>query len=95
MKDNLLDYLIATDSLDEFLGDKSLCPHCGSKLAKIEYGMPGPEIMEQVQNGEVFIGGCCIYADEMPEYHCNNCRRSYTKDLKKYIEEANNFEDYN
>ena len=56
--------------------------------------MPGSEIMEQVEKGEVFIGGCCIYDDEMPEYHCNNCRRSYTKDLKKYVEEPNNFEDF-
>ncbi len=44
--------------------------------------------------GEVFIGGCCIYDDDMPEYHCNNCRRSYSKDLKKYIKEPNNWEDY-
>lgn len=93
MKDDLLNYLIATDSLDEFLGDKSLCPHCGSKLLKIEYGMPGPEMIEEVEKGEIYLGGCCIYDDEMPEYHCNNCRRSYTKDLKKYIEEPNNFEE--
>ena len=93
MDDNYFNYLIATDSLDEFLGNKSICPHCGNKLAKIEYGMVGHEIMEEVEKGEVYIGGCCIYDEEMPEYHCNNCRRSYTKDLKRYIEEENNFEE--
>ena len=92
MNDDLLDYLIATDSLDEFLGDKTKCPHCGNRLLKIEYGMPGPEIFEQAKKGEVFLGGCCVFDDEMPEYHCNKCRRSYTKDLKKYIEEPNNWE---
>lgn len=94
MNDEMLDYLLATDSMDEFLGDKSICPHCGNKLIDIEYGDVNSEAGELAKKGELFLGGCIIFDGEMPEYHCNNCRRSYTKDLKRYIEEENNFEDY-
>jgi DNA-directed RNA polymerase subunit RPC12/RpoP len=93
MNDEMLDYLLATDSMDEFLGDKSRCPHCGNKLINIVYGMPTWKVGEKAKKGEIFLGGCTIYEGEMPKYHCNNCRRSYTKDLKRYIEEENNFED--
>lgn len=91
MNDDLIDYLIATDSLDEFLGYEPKCPNCGSKMLKIEYGMPGPEIIDKAKAGRIFLGGCMV-EDENPEYHCNNCKRSYYKDLKKYIKEENNWE---
>lgn len=92
MNDNLFDYLVATDELDEFLGYEPKCPNCGGKLLKIVYGMPPLEIMEQAKRGEVFLGGCCVFGDNDPEYHCNTCRRSYIKDLTEYIEEENNWE---
>ena len=44
MNDEILDYLLATDSMDEFLGDKSICPYCGSKLFEIEYGLADAEL---------------------------------------------------
>ena len=53
--------------------------------------MPSYEVGQKAMKGEVFLGGCII-EDDQPEYHCNNCRRSYSKDLKKFIEEPNNFE---
>lgn len=37
MKDDLLNYLIATDELDDFLGYEPICPICGNKLIKIIY----------------------------------------------------------
>ena len=37
MKDDLLDYLITTDSMDEFLGYEPKCPKCGNKMIPIEY----------------------------------------------------------
>lgn len=93
MKDELFDYLVATDSLDEFLGYEPKCPECGNKMIKIVYGMPEGSVIEKAKNGEIHLGGCTIF-DFKPEYHCRNCRRSYSKDLKIYIEEENNFEDY-
>jgi len=91
MNDDFFNYLVATDELDDFLGYEPKCPNCGNKLAKIIYGMPSSDIMDQVEKGEVFIGGCCV-DEENPEYHCNVCRRSYYSNLKDYIIEGNNFE---
>ena len=92
MKNDFFDYLIATDSIDDFLGYEPKCPNCNHKMIKIVYGMPDSDIMEKAQKGELFLGGCVI-DDFQPEYHCNNCKRSYSKDLKEFIEESNNWED--
>lgn len=91
MNDSFFDYLVSTDQIDEFLGYEPNCPHCGQKLLEIVYGMPAGDIIDQAKNNEIFLGGC-TYDEDAPKYHCNNCRRSYSKDLKKYIEEENNFE---
>ena len=91
MNDDLIDYLIATDSIDEFLGYEPKCPNCNSKMIEIIYGMPDSTTMEKAKKGELFLGGCMI-EDENPKYHCNKCRRSYFDDLKKYINEPNNWE---
>lgn len=61
MDDKLFDYLVATDTLDEFLGYEPKCPNCGNKL------------QEKKDNNQLF-------------YHCDNCNRTYTKDLKNYID---------
>ncbi len=68
-----------------------ICPNCGSKMVDIVYGMPPADIGEKAKKGELFLGGCMI-SDNDPSYHCNNCKRSYFKNLKDYIEEPNNFE---
>lgn len=91
MKDDFFDFLVATDKLDDFLGKELRCPNCNFKLIEIIYGMPDSSIFEKVEQGEVFLGGCVI-DDFQPKYHCNNCKRSYSGDLKVYIEEENNFE---
>ena len=67
MNDDLLDYLIATDSIDEFLGLEVKCPNCGMKLIETKY----KNVKNKIQN--------------KPLYHCNNCHRSYYKNLKDYI----------
>ena len=83
MKDDLLDYLIATDSLDEFLGYEPKCPYCSSKLIEIVYGMPSPEAFEKVEKGELYLGGCII-EDNQPKYHCNKCNKRFYENLKEY-----------
>ena len=58
------------------------CPKCGEKLIEIVYGMPGPELFEASEQGEVILGGCCI-GDEDPGYRCKKCKFDYSDDLKK------------
>lgn len=91
MNDDLIDFLIDTDSIDEFLGNKPKCPNCGSQMVEIIYGMPNSKTKEKAQKKELFLGGCII-GDKNPKYHCNKCRRSYFDDLKNYIKEENNWE---
>lgn len=40
----------------------------------IVYGLPGPELVEAAERGEVLIGGCCIIVDApMPNLGCPHC----------------------
>ena len=75
MNDDLFNYLVATDELDDFLGYEPKCPNCGSKLLEIVYGMPDSETGEKAMNGELFLGGCMV-GEENPKYHCKKfvCR---------------------
>lgn len=88
----------AIEEVDELImnifydGSSAVCPNCGKRMLDIVYGKPVTEIIEKAKKGELFLRGCRV-EDKQPEYHCNNCKRSYSKDLKTYIEEANNWED--
>ena len=33
--------------------------------------MPGPELFEAEERGEVILGGCCV-SDDDPKYRCKN-----------------------
>ena len=49
------------------------CPNCHSRdVVPILYGYPGPEVMEESQEGKVHLGGCAI-EENQPQKHCNNC----------------------
>lgn len=87
MKDDLWNYLVSTDNLDDFLGLEVKCPNCNSKLVEIIYGRPDSILMEKVRNKEVFLGGC-IVSGSTPKYHCYECNKNYTKDLDEFNEEA-------
>ena len=76
--------------VDDNIKNLPKCPKCGNKLVEIMYGMPSSDIIEKVEKGEIFLGGCMI-DDVNPIYHCNTCERSYFENLKDYIEEKNNF----
>lgn len=53
------------------------CPTCGSTdRARIVYGLPGPELMEAAERGEVVLGGCCV-SDDDPRYACRACGQRY------------------
>ena len=45
------------------------CPTCGTVGVPIVYGMPGPELVDAAERGEVFIGGCVITGDD-PTHVC-------------------------
>ncbi len=68
------------------------CPKCNKELVKIVYGMPDVDMIEKAKKREIFLGGCVI-EDFQPKYHCNNCKKSYSENLDKFIEESNNWED--
>ena len=40
------------------------CPECGGKGVRIVYGLPGPELAEAAERGEVALGGCVIGEDD-------------------------------
>lgn len=41
------------------------CPKCNSvNVARIEYGYPGPEMMQKAHRGEIVLGGCCVTDDD-------------------------------
>ena len=58
------------------------CPKCGKELIEIIYGMPGSELFEAAERGEVILGGCMVFEDQ-PEYRCKDCGIDYSRDLKK------------
>lgn len=55
----------------------STCPKCGShEVVKIIYGLPGPELVEKSERGEVLLGGCIVKEDN-PDRACKSCRHRW------------------
>lgn len=49
------------------------CGVCGSKdVVPIAYGLPGPDMMREADEGRIVLGGCCISDDDAREL-CNAC----------------------
>tara|TARA_B100000315_G_C14545429_1_gene572995 strand:- start:1536 stop:1751 length:216 start_codon:yes stop_codon:yes gene_type:complete len=51
------------------------CSKCGStKIANILYGLPdgSDEFMEDLKEGRIVLGGCCV-TDDDPVWECVNC----------------------
>ena len=64
------------------------CPICNNNLAKIVYGLPGPELAQKARNKEIFLAGCIMDSKGLPEYHCYNCNKNfYDFETKKPIKE--------
>ena len=58
------------------------CPECSSKnVIPIEYGMPGLEMREEADRGEIVLGGCCIMEDANNR-HCKDCSHEWDKDTE-------------
>lgn len=48
---------------------------CDTPMTPIAYGLPGSELFEAAERGEVELGGCVI-DDSMPLYVCRRCGRT-------------------
>jgi hypothetical protein len=44
----------------------------------ISYGMPGPEIWEEVDKGLLKLGGCLVEKDN-PDTFCKDCEHEWVK----------------
>ena len=52
------------------------CPACGSlRVARIVYGFPGPQMIQDVESGRIALGGCCV-SDFDPAWQCLECKAS-------------------
>ena len=57
--------------------EKPKCPSCSSdNVAVIAYGLPGPEMMEEAERGDIVLGGCVV-TDDGPEWHCKECAHEW------------------
>jgi len=49
------------------------CPQCGSTAARpIVYGLPGKDLLQAANRGDVELGGCCIIHNA-PAWECPDC----------------------
>jgi hypothetical protein len=56
---------------------KFICPACKQRTGvDIVYGIPGPDIADQAERGEIVLGGCVIGPDS-PERACKQCHHEW------------------
>lgn len=48
---------------------------CGEPMRPIVYGMPGPELIESYERGDVALGGCVI-SEDRPRFECRQCGKT-------------------
>ena len=53
------------------------CPECGSEIvARISFGYPSEEMIEESERGDIVLGGCCVTEDD-PEWRCKDCENEW------------------
>ena len=53
------------------------CPYCGThESIPIVYGLPGPEMLEASEAGEIVLGGCVVLPAGATR-HCRACGRDW------------------
>ena len=56
---------------------RPVCLLCESRsVAKIAYGYPGREMLEDLDRGRIVLGGCCVTEND-PEWHCKDCEHEW------------------
>lgn len=64
------------------------CPACRAPtLVPIVYGLPAGDLIEQVERGEVALGGSIVGGDD-PELHCASCSTKSWRDSRYLIEDG-------
>jgi len=61
---------------------KPKCPYCdGSDLVEIVYGLPGEELQEAADRGEVQLGGCIVEPNN-PDWACRSCGKRWRDEVE-------------
>ena len=72
--------LSASSAFEITIQPPKTCPACHQRtLVELVFGMPGPELFEAAEQGDLVLGGCCItpaLACESPELTCTTCNWS-------------------
>ncbi len=64
------------------------CPKCGSlDVVPIEYGYPGPEMMDAAAKGLIELGGCCV-TDDDPRKRCRACGEEFDRPPSRRVRSA-------
>ena len=50
-----------------------VCPNCGGSVVPLYRGLPGPEVFDMAERGEVALGGCVIEEGDQPTVRCTQC----------------------
>lgn len=74
------------------MGKATMCPNCQKRMVIVWYHEPNKQIEKYVEEKRVFYRGLELL-DNIDDsnkivYHCFNCNKSYSEDLKICIEES-------
>ena len=60
------------------------CPSCGAgDVVPIVIGLPGPDLMEAAERGEVVLAGCIVMPDQ-PNWSCNRCDHEWQDPTREH-----------
>ena len=60
------------------------CPSCGAgDVVPVIIGMPGPELMEAEEAGDVVLAGCIVMPDQ-PNWACRICRHEWRDPTREH-----------
>ncbi|MEI7473997.1 MAG: hypothetical protein WCK67_04395 [bacterium] len=78
LKSNKSQVLKKLKSLIKLAEKPSFCQKCKSKkVVEIQYGMPGPEMLESAQAGKIKLGGCCLPTFPGHLWYCKDCESEF------------------
>ena len=63
---------------EKLRGAEIFCRALADEGVEIVFGYPSEEMIEQLERGEIVLGGCCVTEDD-PEGHCKDCAHSWSQ----------------
>ena len=73
MNDNLFNFLVATDKLDDFLGRKIKCPNCNKYLVPVVYGPLSKKEVKLYNNKQIYW----TKENNEAKWYCYNCHELF------------------